>query len=206
MDTDRKRYYAQKAHEENEKGAARYFDLIRGGVSGEEARAIVQDAFGWSDFRLDKVLSTRASAFGPGTIAELEAVAVMAIRRAEIAAAAESRFYYEQLGDLRDREAAGESHYEVKYTEGFSGKLGKTYKSERIPIREAQALLLQKVTEAAAKPILLIKSMGGQIIINNISGFSELSHFSAREIESQIEQAKLERGLEVAHTVQGGEN
>lgn len=185
-DLERRRYFALQAQEENEQGARRYFDLVRDGKSEEEARAIVKQAFKWGENRLNNVLTTRAGAFGPGTIAEFEAVATNAIRRSELAAQAELRFYYGQLDDLEKMADDGERYYEVKYTEGESAKLGSNWKSEKLPIREAQALLLQKISDAVVKPVAALKMFRADTVINLKMG-ADLSGMSLDELD-QIER------------------
>lgn len=204
-DLERKRYFAAQNHEENEKGAKRYFDLVRGGRSEAEAREVVKAAFGWGDRRLDKVLTTRASAFGPGTIAEFEAIAANSIRCVEMAAKSEIRFYYQQLEDIDDLVDGGETRYEVKYTEGESSKLGFNWKSEKLPIREAQALLLQKISEASLKPISALKMFKADTIINLKvgEGLSSMSLSELETLEAELKKQKIAGTRETSFSEMG---
>ncbi|MDY0111194.1 MAG: hypothetical protein WC565_09040 [Parcubacteria group bacterium] len=189
---ERKAYFARVNHEENEKGAKRYFALVGQGVSGEEAREVVKKAFGWGDRRLDNVLTTRASSFGPGTVAELEAIAVTAIRRAEISAAAEIRFYDGQLQELEDALERGERHYEIRYSVGSTEKTGDSWKSERLPIREAQARLLEKISAAALKPVEALKIFkADKIVVNSGDGLSGRSFAELERMEQELKDRRV---------------
>lgn len=189
---DRRRELARSYHEENERAVARYFDEVRGGKNEEEARDIVKRAFStperpYGDLRLDRALTTRAQMFAPGSVAELEGMALTHIGRVNGDVGRLRRFYELQLDKIAADRICGKEWSDIEVVEEVGGKF-ESKKYKRIPLDEAERRILQSLIDTnnhfwAAMTALKIPS----VINLNVN---DLSNLSTSELESMLEHAK----------------
>lgn len=184
----KKRYFALKNHEDNDKAVKRYFLLVREGKSDEEAREIVKDAFGIGDRRLDNALATRAGQFSPKTVSELEALATRYLAKIDIDTQTLDRFYRSQLDEI-DTLRQSDDHdgfYVVKLVEERGGKHGAREVKEKLPIAEAEQRLLKAIIDNDHQPLEALRKMKADTVINIQQG-GGLSSMSDEELTRLID-------------------
>jgi len=186
---ERKRYFARKNFELNEKAYRRYMTEVSGGMPADEARALVKDAFNIGDRRLDNILDSRAGHITPGTAAKMEALMWRYVERTDLDVSALRRHIDQQLESCDKAEASGEENFTVKLVEFAGGKKGRSFKIEKIPIAEAKRVLLEYRAKYNQMLFDALKALRVDTLIQINTG-PDISQYTPDELEKMYKAAR----------------
>lgn len=178
---ERKRQFALQNFNENEKGFKRYWNLITKGMPEDTARALVKEAFGWTDRRLDKVLDTRAGVFSPATAAEVEAKAMIYLQRLDLDIQAGRRHCDSQLDVLETARMNGDDWAAIEIIDVAGGRNEGT-KTKKTPIVEAERKLLEAKMAYNQKLYDALKALRVDTIIN--INAKDISQYTPEELDT----------------------